>query len=87
MSGITCPDAERAEGLASGLPGSCQGGAVLVADDRQVRPERGYGLQGAGPQLSGAKPGAEQVGDPGYPGGANSARRLRLACRDGLGYW
>jgi hypothetical protein len=69
MCGITCPDAERAEGPASGLPGSCQAGAVLVADDRQVRPERGYGLQGAGPQLSGAKPGAEQVQDSGDPGG------------------
>jgi len=42
--GIACPDAEWAEGLASGVAGSCQGGAVLVADDGQVRPEGGHGL-------------------------------------------
>lgn len=49
MYGITCPYAKGAKGLASGLPGSCQIDAVLVADDGQMRPERGYGLQGAGP--------------------------------------
>jgi hypothetical protein len=86
--GITCPDAERAEGLASGLPGSCQVSAVLVTDNGQARPERGYGLQGAGPQLSGAKPGSEQVGDPGYPYGGvgddpGDQIAVAAACQDG----
>ena len=67
MCRFTCPDAERAKGLAAGSPGNSQAGTMLIADDRQVRPERRYGLQGAGPQLAGAKPGAEQVGDPGHP--------------------
>jgi len=69
MHGITCPNAKRAKGLASGLPGNCQVDVVLIADDGQMRPERGYGPQGAGPQMPGAEPGVEQVGDPGYPGG------------------
>jgi hypothetical protein len=65
MYEITYPDAERAKGLAAGSPGNSQAGTMLIADDRQVRPERRYGLQGAGPQLSGA----EQVGDPGHASG------------------
>jgi hypothetical protein len=55
MVRIACPDAERAEGLASGVAGSCQAGAVLIADDGQVRPERGHRLQGAGQQLPARK--------------------------------
>lgn len=69
MCGITYPNAERAKALASGLPDSCQIDAVLVADDGQVRPEHGYGLQGTDPLLSGAERGVEQIGDPSHPGG------------------